>query len=563
MYLRTTQRRRKDGSIVRYLALAENVWNAQTGRAEAQVVYNFGRADAQTEAQLNRLVRSIKRVLGEDTAEDAGADGGPNIAIEESRDLGVVHVARALWDELGIAAAVREVLEAKGLGAQHHTALFAMAANRLEEPRSKRGCTTRWLGDRAWLPDAQELNVDHLYRALDVLAGSAEQIERRVFFQTADLFSLDADLIFYDTTTAYCEVDAPDEAETEWNGQPYPALRRRGHSKEGRDNQPQVIVALAVTRDGMPIRSWVLPGDTADVSTVRQIKEDLRSWNLGRCVFVGDAGMYSKANLKALSEGLGRYIVAVPMASVKEAQQDALTRPGRYRQIAGNLKAKEVWVGDGERRRRYVVCLNPEEAERQRQHRNEVLTELESELARIDRGEADHPKAACRLLSSARYGRYLKTDSKGRPRLDRPKIKAAEQQDGKFVVVTNDDSLSVEDVALGYKGAAIIESCFRKMKQTGLEVRPMYHVAARRITAHVKLCVLALQIQRAAEMRCGRTWTAIAQVLGRLKVVRYRSEKRAIVQRTEISGELAQTLRQLRVQAPPRLLSVTELGDAA
>jgi transposase len=563
MYLRTTQRRRKDGSTVRYLALAENVWNARTGRSEAAVVYNFGRADAQSEAQLRRLVRSINRFLGEEATETANDGDVPDIEIEESRELGVVHVTRGLWQELGIESAVDEVLASKGLGRQHHTALFAMAANRLDAPGSKRGCTTRWLSDSAWLPEAEDLNVDQLYRALDVLAASAEQIERRVFFQTADLFSLDADLIFYDTTTAYCETDAPDEAETEWNGDTYPALRRRGHSKEGRDNQPQVIVALAVTRDGMPIRSWVLPGDTADVTTVKQIKEDLRAWTLGRCVFVGDAGMYSQENLKSLSQGLGRYIVAVPMARVKEVSSEALTRPGRYREIAGNLEAKEVWVGEGERRRRYVVCLNPEEAERQHQHRQQVLAELEAEIARIDRGEADHPKGACRLLSSGRYGRYLKTDSKGRPRIDRQKVKAAEQQDGKFVVITNDDSLSVEDVALGYKGAAIIESCFRKMKQTGLEVRPMYHLAPQRITAHVKLCVLALQIQRAAEIRCDRTWTDLAHVLGRLKAVRYRTEKRTIVQRTEVNGELRQTLRQLRVQPPSKLLSLTQNQEAA
>jgi transposase len=113
-------------------------------------------------------------------------------------------------------------------------------------------------------------------------------------------------------------------------------------------------------------------------------------------------------------------------------------------------------------------------------------------------------------------------------------------------------------VALGYKGAAIIESCFRKMKQTGLEVRPMYHLAPQRITAHVELCVLSLQIQRAAEIRCDRTWTDLAHVLGRLKAVRYRTEKRTIVQRTEVSGELRQTLWQLRIQPPSKLLSITQ-----
>lgn len=132
------------------------------------------------------------------------------------------------------------------------------------------------------------------------------------------------------------------------------------------------------------------------------------------------------------------------------------------------------WVGDGERRKRYVLCLNPEEAERERAHREQVLRELTAELNLLREREADHPKAACTLLASRRYGRYLTTDYLGRPRLKATKINAAEKFDGKFVVMTNDDTLSAEDVALGYKGAWIIESCFRRMKQTGLEVRPMF-----------------------------------------------------------------------------------------
>jgi hypothetical protein len=85
------------------------------------------------------------------------------------------------------------------------------------------------------------------------------------------------------------------------------------------------------------------------------------------------------------------------------------------------------------------------------------------------------------------------------------------------VVITNDDTLSAEDVALGYKGAWIIEPCFRRMKQTGLEVRPMFHWSPRRIEAHVKLCVLAPQMQRAAEIRCALPWARIAHELTALK----------------------------------------------
>src|SRR6202789_3637452 len=345
MYLRITQRHNRAGSTVSYYALAESVWNPDAKRREANVVHSFGRADQLDRAELDRLVKSINRVLddGNDAADKpATSSDRPEIEIERVFELGVVLAARALWEELGIGRAIRTCAQQAKLIAPHETALFAMAANRLDDPVSKLACAERWLPDIAWLPDAARLAVAQLFRALDFLAVWAEEIEREVFLKTADLFSLDVDLIFYDTTTAYFEIDEPDEDEQEFAGRLYAPLRKRGHSKEGRDNQPQVIIALAVTRDGMPVRSWVLPGNTADVTTVARIKDDLRAWRLGRCLFVGDAGMYSADNLAQLSRGLGRYILAVPMRKVKEIEAEVLTRPGRYRPVADNLQVKEV-----------------------------------------------------------------------------------------------------------------------------------------------------------------------------------------------------------------------------
>jgi transposase len=581
MYLRVTERRNRDGSSVAYYALAENVWNAQAKRSEAQVIHNFGRADQLDKATLQRLVASIQRIIDADAAGAIASRGKaslPDIAIDAVFEFGVVLAARALWEELGIGEAIRTRLMRAQLSAPHEVALFAMAAQRLDEPGSKLGCATRWLPDIAWLPEADKLAVDQLYRALDCLAVWSDEIERDVFLRSADLLRLDVDLIFYDTTTAYFEIDEPDEHCELWGGKLFAPLRQRGHNKEGRDNQPQVIIAMAVTRDGMPVRSWVLLGEagqgsagaaggiarrgnTADVATVARIKQDLHAWRLGRCLFVGDAGMYSADNLIELSRGLGRYVLAVPMRRVKDVESEVLTRPGRYRKVADNLEVKEVWVGDGERRKRYVLCFNPAEAEQQRAHRAQVLVKLAAELTLLDERQEDHPKAACALMASRRYGRYLTTDYTGRPRLDAAKVTAAEKFDGKWVVITNDETLTAEDVALAYKGGAIIESCFRRMKQTGLEVRPMFHWAPRRIEAHVKLCVLALQVQRTAEIRTGLSWARIAHLLGTLKAVRYVAERQTIVQRTKITSELAELLKKLGIPIPKQLMAVTEAPE--
>jgi hypothetical protein len=385
------------------------------------------------------------------------------------------------------------------------------------------------------------------------LAEHGEAIEAEVFWTSVDLFKLDVDLISYDATTAWFECDEEDVAGQEWRGLTFAPLRKRGHSKEGRDHDPQVIVALAVTRDGRPVRSWVLPGDTADVTTVQRIKEDLRQMRLGRALFVGDAGLYARANLAELSRGAGRYILATPIGRVKEIKDEVLSRPGRYAEITPNLRAKEVIIGQGARRRRYILCLNTEEAERQKRHREEILELLRLELERLG---GDHPKAACRLVASKRFGPYLSLDDRGRPYVDRAKVRRAEQLDGKFVLTTNDDTLSVADIALGYKGMWIIEACFRRMKTTGLGIRPMFHWTPRRIVAHVKLCVLALMIQRAAEIAAEAPWSRLVDVLERLKAVRYTAEGATIVQASRISPELAAILKKLDVSRPKPILAV-------
>jgi len=581
MYLRVTERRNRDGTTVAYYALAENDWNAEAKRSETRVIHSFGRADQLDRAALQRLVASINRVIDADAADTLPTRGKTavgEIDIDAVFELGVVLAARGLWEQLGIGEAIRSRMARIGLTAPHEMALFAMAAQRLDDPGSKLACATRWLPDIAWLPEADNLAVDQLYRALDFLAVWSDEIARDVFLRSADLLRLDVDLIFYDTTTAYFEIDEPDEHGELWAGKLFAPLRQRGHNKEGRDNQPQVIIAMAVTRDGMPVRSWVLPGEagqgsagaaggiarrgnTADVATVARIKQDLHAWRLGRCLFVGDGGMYSADNLVELSRGLGRYVLAVPMRRVKDVESEVLTRPGRYRKVADNLEVKEVWVGEGERRKRYVLCFNPAEAEQQRAHRAQVLAELSAELSLLREREADHPKAACDLLASRRYGRYLTADYTGRPRLDAAKVKAAEKFDGKWVVITNDETLTAEDVALAYKGGAIIESCFRRMKQTGLEVRPMFHWAPRRIEAHVTLCVLALQVQRTAEIRTGLPWARIAHLLGTLKAVRYVAERQTIVQRTKIGPDLAGLLKKLGISAPKQVMAVIEPAE--
>ena len=407
----------------------------------------------------------------------------------------------------------------------------------------------------------EALQLQHLYRAMDFLEDNKVEVEKSVYFATADLMNADVDLVFYDTTSLHFEVDEEDEAPLAKGHRHYPPLRKRGHAKNGREDAPQLVIGLAVTRDGLPVRSWVLPGNTADVTTVQKVKEDLKGWRLGRCVFVGDAGMNSEENRRTLALGGGKYILAAKMRAADEVTTDVLTRAGRYREVAGNLRVKQVVVGDGERRTRYVVCHNPDEQDRQRKHRERLLEQLQQELDTLKVGATGHSKRMCELLTSRRYGRYLRQVN-GTLVINRQAVAKEEHFDGKWVITSNDDTLTPEDLALGYKQLMRVEECWRQLK-SGLRMRPVFHWRPWRIHAHVTISVLALLLERIVEIRTNQTWRNVRDELQTLKVVEYDRAEYRIRQTTELRLNTSALLVKLKIPPPGRLLSVAPVPKDA
>jgi hypothetical protein len=553
MYLRTIKRRNADGSEVAYYQLAENVWDSERGCAVAKVVYSFGRADALDFDKLRRLARSILRVV--DAVPQAPSAVAPTVELRDAWPIGGVFVLEHLWKELGIDAEIKRLLGGRRIKQPFERALFAMVANRALCPYSKLYCWEQWLREEVYLPSCRDLELHNLYLAMDFLEEHKAELERAIYFRMADLMNADVDLIFYDTTSLHFEVDEEDEVAQHKQGRSYEALRKRGYSKNGREDAPQIVIGLAVTRDGLPVRWWSFPGNTSDVTTVEQVKADLRGWRLSRCVFVGDSGMMSEENRRTLSLGGGKYILCCRMRNDDEVAQQVLTRAGRYHTVADNLLVKEVFVGDGERRQRYVVCHNPQEELRQRAHRQKLLVELEAELASLDESRTGHSKRVCALLSSKRFGRFLRQTPTGKLRIDRAAVAEAARYDGKWVITSNDDTLTPEDLALGYKQLLRVEQAWRQLKG-GLGLRPVFHSRPWRIQAHVSITVLGLLLERVAEIRAGDTWRNLRAQLDSLKVVEYDHDEARIQQTSEPRPEVAALLERLKVPLPPKLLSV-------
>jgi hypothetical protein len=563
MYLRETRQKRADGSFVTHLQLAESVWNPQKKRSEVRILHNCGRAeDPQTAQRLRHLARSIlKKCDPEEIVQPSS-----QWRLVDAWPYGPLYVMEALWQRLGIADIITDQLKGRKLDFAVERALFALVANRACAPCSKLYCYEQWLREDVRLEGTDTLALHHLYRAMDLLEAHKDGIEQALYCRLADLLNLDVELIFYDTTSLHFEIDEMDQGHGDEDlvegslaagSKTYTAPRKRGLAKNGRSDAPQIVIGLAVTRDGLPVRHWVFPGNTVDVTTVAQVKADVKGWKLSRCVFVGDAGMVSQENLERLSQSGGKYIWCMPMRRGDEVTHDVLQRPGRFQQVADNVRVKEVVVGEGERRRRYVVCHNPQEAKRQRAHRRQVLHELEAELAsrKEVRGES-HSKRVCQLRASRRYGRYLRLTKGGLLRIDAAKRRAAEQLDGKFVVHSNDDSLTPADLALGYKQLQRVEETWRSLK-SGLRVRPVYHWAAHRIHAHVALRVLALLLERIIEQACGDPWRNIRADWEQIKLAQWLSPHGEVWQVTEASPEAAHHLKCLELKNPPAILDLS------
>lgn len=247
--------------------------------------------------------------------------------------------------------------------------MFAMVANRALSPDSKRG-VEEWVSKDVALGNPEPISLQHLYCAMDFLLENEESIQREVFFATADLLNLEVDLLFFDTTSTYMEID----------GEDIEGLRRYGHSKDKRSDLPQIVIGLAVTKEGIPVRCWVLPENTQDMNTAQIVKRDLHGWKLSRCIWVMDRGMNSEENRVILQKAGGHYIVGEKLRDARGNYKEALSYRGRYHEVRENLKVKEVIVGKGERRRRFVVVYNSEQAKKDKYSRERTLKRIEESL---------------------------------------------------------------------------------------------------------------------------------------------------------------------------------------
>ena len=549
MFVRLQVCSNKDGTTRSYLHLLRS--RRVNGKTRQELVCTLGRLDIlQSDGGLDRLIEGLTRYSEKQWVQMQALEGG------WQKIYGPVLVFRRLWEQLGLDKLVTDLQAGTGIQYSIDEAVFAMVLHRLLDPGSKRA-THQWL-ETVYRPQVETLQLQHLYRALDPLLSGKEKIEEALFTRNSNLFSLNVDLVLFDTTLVHFEGRGPEGLATMARPGNYPDCVK-------------VLVGLVLSGDGFPIAHQVFPGSTADINAFKAAIKDVKQrFNLRRVIMVADRGCVSDTLLEELEkktpgEPQIDYILGMRLRKNKEVQKEVLRRAGRYQEVSDNLELKEVWVGE----HRYVVCHNPDEEVRDRLRREEIIEHTRQEL------ETKGPKA---FLMPRAIRRYVELAG-GELNLKEKVIQEDARYDGKWVLRTNTE-LSAEEVALAYKSLWQIERTFRELK-SGLEVNPVYLRTEDHVRGHIVVCFLALVLEAALIRRLRKnvmpgplfntgvsltpdqgqeTETSYRDTLNDLDQVRaveIKANRKSWLVRTELAGQAALAFQAVGLRPPPLVQPLT------
>src|ERR1700758_1597756 len=477
--------RRKQSQGRFYLQIVES--HRSGDQVRQRVIATLGRLDElEASGQLDRLLRSGARFVRQAMVLHAARSGdAPAIAV---RRIGPALLFERLWQETGCQDVIAGLARRRGYRFAVERAVFLTVLHRLMRGGSDLAAE-RWREEYR-IAGSEGLDLHHLYRAMAWLGEALppdqqggrtpfaprctkDVVEEQLFAARRDLLS-SLDLVFLDTTSRYFE------------GLGGQSIGQYGYSKDHRPDLRQMILAILIDGDGRPVCSEMWPGNTADVTSLLPVVDRLRRrFAIGRVCVVADRGMISAETIAALEARQLLYIRGARERTDKLVREVVLadgapfvplTLKNKTRRKESDYGAKAVML-DG---RRYIVCINHQEAEKDAADRATMVAALERKLKRGDKA----------LVGNAGYRRFLKTVGDGRFIIDRGKVAEDARFDGVFGLRTNTD-LNPLAAMMRYKQLWTVERIFRTDKHL-FATRPIFHKLDETIRGHVFCSFLAL-----------------------------------------------------------------------
>jgi transposase len=462
-----------------YLSIVETY--REEDKVKHRTLLQLGRQDVLKEDKtIERLISSLVKYT--DKNHEAGLGG-----IEEVEELsrhrwGAVAVYQKLWGLLGVEEILNSSCRSKKRQFDLSSVVLAIVVGRLVAPSSKLRVYQRQ-------DDYQGLarvELQHLYRALDVLADGKDKIETGLYEQQKTLFSLKVEVVFYDVTTLYFESVRANE------------LKDFGYSKDAKFGEVQVVVGFIVDGEGRPIGFDFFPGNTFEGHTLEAALVKLKQrYAIKRVVVVADRGINSKLNLHKIKEMGFDYVVGSRLRSLPKIQQGEVLDLKTYQKLGESdilykiinhsnvvkipSNTKDSKTEKIELEERIICTWSKKRAEKDKKDRLR-LVEKAQEL--INKPNTLKAKRGAR--------KYIESSDSSALALDA-------SWDGLYGIQTSDPNMSVTEILDAYHTLWRIEESFRLLKST-LETRPVFHWTEKRIIGHLVTCFLAFLLERTLEV---------------------------------------------------------------
>jgi hypothetical protein len=576
MFLRQT-RRKKDGKTHSYWSVVENQ-RLDGGRVVQRPVLYLGEINSSQAAVWRKAIEVLDEDAGRPQTlalfpEDRSDAMTPDASIVQlrlsgmqlcrPRQWGACWLAGQLWRELQLDQFWSDRLPPSRKGTRWDQVLQVLVSYRLIVPGSEWKLHREWFGRSAMADllgsDFRLAEPHKLYACHDVLLAHKADLFAHLVARWRDLFNADFDVLLYDLTSTYFEINAADVPEGD--------KRRHGYSRDKRPDCPQVVIALVVTPDGLPLAYEVLPGNTADCKTLRPFLDKIEQhYGRARRVWVMDRGIPTEAVLAEMraSDPPVQYLVGTPKGRLSRLEKPLLAKPWVAARDGVQVK---LLAEDSEL---YVYAesvdrVTKERAMRKRQMkwlwkrlRELVVMEISREEMLMKLGAArSRAPGAWRLVDiemDTESAMFIYT-------LNRQKLRQVRRREGRYLLRTN---LTENDPALlwqYYIQLVAVEEAFKNLKQD-LAIRPVFHHHERRIEAHIFIAFLAYCVQVTLQRRLhalapGLTARSVLEKFAAVQMIDVHlpttdGRELRLTRYTQPEPELQLLIRQLKLQLPPQ-----------
>lgn len=518
----------------------------QNGVTHHRVLFNLGRLDA---IQGSDSFANFASRLLDLTGKKQGFDIS-DLSEAEMSNWGYT-VYKKIWRDFGLDKILADVSLKTKISYSLSDTSFLMALSHLLSPSSKLSCYNSQHRYQGLAP----IDLNSIYRSLDILAGAKDTIEEKIFDTNRNLFNLDVDIVFYDVTTFSFSSVLPD------------GLKDFGFSKSGKPGKVQVVMGLLVDSFGRPIGYELFSGNTFDGKTLPAALKSLkRRFGIRKVIIVADKGINSKVNLKEITESGYSYIFAYRLKSAPDKIKEEIFK-GSYTDVGSGPESFKYRIVNYTHsfycaskkinlEQKIIITYSEARAKKDRIDRQRQVEKAQALLSDTSKIKASNKRGAKKYISQDGTGINYS--------LDTGAIFNDEKFDGYYAIATNEKDITAEDVVAAYHNLYKIEHSFRLMK-SNLEVAPIFVWTPKRIAGHFVVCFLAFLLERHLEYKLYKNNIAasadkIRDALNSLNLAKITVKDSCFFIKTKAEDLAYKILRVFKIQPPKNVTPVSELN---